>query len=145
MTLPLIPPDPIPGIFDSAAVIAWLRTLPIPDIPLVAGAIAVDIPNMPNRLAVVTATGPGAGGLDGREIIPRFQLRVRGDTDQPLDAERLAWQFDTAIDRADLPANVNGVRVLTVGWAGNGPQGITATSGRRPESSCTYLFRIIRP
>lgn len=143
---PYAPPAVVPGVFDVAAVIGWLTALPgAPAVPLLPGGTAAAVPDTPDEIGLITATGASDAGLDGLGIGPRFQLRFRGRQDVPLSADRLALAYDAAIFAADLPAAVNGVRLLSVRWAASGPAGLTAGVGRRPETACTYLFRIIRP
>lgn len=141
MTNPLTAPTVTEGLFDTAAVIAWLRSIEaVDDLPIVPGAIGRAIPDGPDRLAVVTLTSGGPERMQGLEDNRAFQLRIRGAQGDPWDAERLAITADRRIRFAALPATVAGIRVFSVWRTGSGPAVLqpAPTSGLRAEFVCTY-------
>lgn len=145
MTSPLTPPTLTDGIFDAAAVIFWLRSLGLdPTLPLVPGMIGQAIPDMPDRLGVVTDTSGGPMENDGLIDTPAFQLRLRGAQGDPYDAQRLAITADRLILFADLPVTVAGIHLYSVTRSGGRPTALlpNPSPGLRSEYVCTYRCRV---
>lgn len=144
MTSPLYPPPLAEGIWDAAAVIAWLALIGADQgVPLVPGMIGQAIPNMPDRLGIVTDTSGGPLEVDGLVDTPAFQLRFRGAQADPLDAQRLALAADRRILFAPLPATVAGIRLISVTRSGGRPTALSPnpSPGLRSEYVCTYRAR----
>lgn len=141
MTGPLSTPAPLDGVFDTAAIISWLQGLGADQgVPMLPGMVGQEIPDMPDRLAVVTETSGGPLRMEGLEDNPTFQLRFRGRQGDALDAQRLALAADRLIVFAPLPATVAGLRVWSVWRSGGRPTALLPdpSPGLRPESQCTY-------
>ena len=122
--------------------IVWLQTLGV-IVPLNPGTQR--IPEMPDRLAVVTPiSGPGLT-LEGLADTPGFQLRCRGRQNDPDDAEAIAYDADKRILAAQYPTTIGPVRLTAVTRSGGRPSLLSATpdSGNRTEMVCTYLTTIM--
>lgn len=140
MTAPLTPPQLTPGFWDTAAVIAWLHQLGADqDVPLVPGSIGQAVPDMPDRLGVVTDTSGGPLRMEGMEDTPTFQLRFRGRQGNPYDAEHLALTADRLIVFAPALV-VAGIRVWSTWRVGGRPTALlpNPSPGLRSEYTCTY-------
>lgn len=123
-------------------IIGWLQGLGVA-VPLYPGTQV--IPQMPDRIAVVTPTsGPGQT-LEGAADTIGFQLRIRGAQNNPGDAETLAYDADTRILTAACPTTVGPVRLVIVRRSGGRPTPLSATpdTGGRTEMVCTYLTTIM--
>lgn len=145
MTSPLTPPTLTDGLFDAAAVMSWLRSLGLdPAVPLIPGAVGQAIPDMPDRLGIVTDTSGGPMEADGLIDTPAFQLRFRGAQGDPYDAQRLAMTADRLILFADLPVTVAGIRLYSVTRSGGRPTALlpNPSPGLRSEYVCTYRCRV---
>lgn len=145
MTSPLAPLQITPGLWDAAAAIMWLRSLGADQgVPLLPGAIGQAIPDMPDRLGVVTDTSGGPLQAEGLVDTPAFQLRWRGAQADPFDAQRLALVADRLILFAPLPATLAGVRIYSVDRSGGRPTALmpNPSPGLRSEYVCTYRLRI---
>lgn len=145
MTSPLPPTVPTAGLWDTAAVIGWLTSLGADQgVPLIPGAVGQAIPDMPDRLGVVTDTSGGPLEADGLLDTPAFQLRFRGAQADPFDAQRLALVADRLILFAPLPATANGIRIYSVTRSGGRPTALmpNPSPGLRSEYTCTYRLRI---
>lgn len=135
--------------WTTTEIIAWLTALGIGD------GLAVDmllapgpyIPDMPDRVGVVTPTaGPGET-MDGVGDISGFQLLTRGEQNQPVTAELLAHQADRRIRFSAFPIDVaaGGLRLLRVLRPGGGPAVLAMEDdGDRTSLVCTYLTEILR-
>ena len=95
--------------WTSTLLATWVGGLV--EVPVVAGP---KVPDMPNRVAIVTLTSGAAESVEGLADAPGFQLRVRGAPNNQGDAEVLAMGVDVAIRFAEVPATVGGVRVVSV-------------------------------
>lgn len=123
-------------------IIAWLQTLGV-TVPLHPGTQR--IPEMPDRIAVVTPL-PGAGlSMEGLADTPGFQLRCRGAQYSPDDAEAIAYDADERILAAPFPATIGTVRLTAVTRSGGRPALLSALpdSGNRTEMVATYLTTIM--
>jgi hypothetical protein len=108
-----------------------------------------DVPEMPDRLAVVTSLpGPGESH-EGIFDTPGFQLRIRGDQHDPAGAQRRALAADRLIRFSGFPRMVADpddpaavpVYLLRVQRAGGRPSvlGDAADDADRTTYVCTYL------
>ena len=122
--------------------IGWLQGLGVA-VPLFPGTQR--IPQMPDRLAVVTPTsGPGLT-LEGAADTVGFQLRCRGAQNNPDDCESIAYDADQRILGAQFPTTIGPVRLISVTRSGGRPTLLSALpdSGNRTEMVCTYLTTIM--
>jgi hypothetical protein len=129
-------------VWTTSDVIGWLQGLGV-TVPLYPGTQV--IPQMPDRIGVVTPTsGPGQS-LEGAADTAGFQLRVRGAQNNPGDAEALAYDADSRILTAAFPATIGPVRLVAVRRSGGRPTPLSATpdNGGRTEMVCTYLTTIM--
>lgn len=126
-------------------IITWLGTLGFNDaldfdLKLVPGTLL--IPDMPDRLGIVTpVSGPGVI-MEGLGDVTGFQLRCRGKQRDPDDAQRIARICDNLIRFGAYPATVGDVQLVTVSRAGGPPDLLTgspAATTERPEWVCNYL------
>ena len=123
-------------------IIGWLQGLGV-TVPLYSGTQV--IPDMPDRIGVVTPTsGPGQS-LEGAADTVGFQVRIRGAQNNPGDAETLAYDADGRILGAQFPATIGPVRLTAVRRSGGRPTPLSATpdDGGRTEMVCTYLTTIM--
>jgi len=103
-----------------------------------------DVPDMPDRVVVVTATSGAGEAMDGLMERPGFQLRVRGLQNDDNDAASLALRLDKHL-RFATPATVAGVRVKAVQRLGDRPTllgGVGDDAGRSTYTS-TYIVKIM--
>ncbi|WP_190824680.1 phage tail terminator protein [Saccharopolyspora pogona] len=123
-------------------IIDWLQTLGI-TVPLHPGTQR--IPEMPDRIAVVTPL-PGTGlSMEGLADSPGFQLRCRGAQMDPDDCEAIAYDADRRILGADFPATLGIVQLTAVTRSGGRPALLSAVpdAANRTEMVCTYLTTIM--
>lgn len=123
-------------------IIAWLQALGV-EVPLFPGTQR--IPEMPDRIAVVTPL-PGTGlSMEGLADTPGFQLRSRGAQYSPDDCEAIAYDIDRRILGAAFPATIGPVQLTAVTRSGGRPALLSSTpdSGNRTEMVCTYLTTIM--
>lgn len=123
-------------------IITWLQALGV-EVPLYPGTQR--IPDMPDRIAVVTPL-PGAGlSMEGLADSPGFQLRTRGAQNSPDDCEAIAYDADKRILAAGFPAALGDVQLVSVARSGGRPALLSALpdSGNRTEMVCTYLTTIM--
>jgi hypothetical protein len=128
--------------WTTETVMTWLTGLGL-TVPVINGAGT--IPDMPDRICVVTPI-PGVGlALEGVADTPGFQVRMRGSQNQPDDAENLALDADRRILGAALPAAVGTTHLVWVTRSGGRPAPLSAApdDGGRTEFVCTYLARIL--
>lgn len=126
----------------ASDIITWLQGLGV-TVPLYPGTQV--IPQMPDRIGVVTPTsGPGQT-LEGLADTTGFQLRVRGAQNNPGDAESTAYDADSRILTSQFPTTVGPVRLVAVRRSGGRPTPLSATpdNGGRTEMVCTYLTTIM--
>ena len=145
MTQPLAPLQLTPGLWDTAAVITLVQTLRADQgVQVVPGAIGQAIPDMPDRLCVVTDTSGGPTELDGLVDTPAFQVRFRGRQGDPFDAQRLALAADRLLLFAPLPLVIADIRVYTIDRSGGRPTALmpNPSPGLRSEYVCTYRCRV---
>lgn len=128
--------------WTTQAVIDWLAGLGI-TVPLYPGTQV--IPDMPDRIGVVTPTSGPGWTLEGAADTSGFQLRIRGGQNNPDDAEQLAYDADARILGAQFPTTVGPVRLVIVRRSGGRPAPLSATpdNGGRTELVCTYLTTIM--
>jgi uncharacterized protein (DUF2126 family) len=128
---------------QTAAVIQWLTelgwdTAEETGAPLERGPY---VPPMPNRIVVISPV-PGPGFLmEGAADAGAFQARVRGETDDPDDAEALMFRLDKMIERAQFPATVGGHQFIHIHRVSARPAPLLPSpdSGRRSEYTCNYV------
>src|SRR5437763_12998599 len=123
-------------------IVGWLQGLGV-TVPLYPGTQV--IPDMPDRIGVVTPTsGPGQS-LEGMADTVGFRMRIRGAQNNPGDAETLAYDADKRILGAQFPATIGPVRLTAVHRSGGRPTPLSATpdDGGRTEMVCTYLTTIM--
>lgn len=123
-------------------IIGWLTGLGI-TVPLYPGTQR--IPDMPDRIGVVTPlTGTGLS-MEGLADTPGFQLRIRGAQYDPDDAETIAYDADKRILGAAFPATIGPVQLTAITRSGGRPAllSVTPDSGNRTEMVCTYLTTIM--
>ena len=123
-------------------IITWLQGLGVA-VPLYPGTQR--IPEMPDRIAVVTPL-PGAGlSLEGLADTPGFQLRVRGAQNSPDDCEAIAYDADKRILAAGFPVTIGAVRLTSITRSGGRPALLSPQpdAGNRTEMVCTYLTTIM--
>lgn len=145
-TPPLVPLNLTEGIWDLAAVMALVQAVGAnQDVPMVPGVIGQAIPDMPDRLCVVTDTSGGPLEVDGLVDTPAFQVRFRGAQGDPLDAQRLALVADRALLFGPRPRSIAAVRILSVQRSGGRPTALlpNPSPGLRGEFTCTYRARVI--
>jgi hypothetical protein len=134
----------------TRAIIDWLTALGIGpdlavdlDVPIFPGPY---VPDMPDRIAVVT-TIPGPGdSMQGIADTPGFQLLIRGlqdPTDVDASAEEAALAADRLIRFAPPPALVGDTWLLPVTRSGGRPAPIPQDDGDRITFTCTYLTPVI--
>lgn len=131
--------------WDTQVAIDWLTSIGADQgVPLVAGGVGVPIPDMPDRLGVVTDTSGGPLRMDGLVDAPSFQLRFRGSPADQFDAQRLALAADRLILFADLSTLTSGVRLYSVTRSGGRPTALHAgpSPGLRSEYVCTYMCSV---
>lgn len=124
--------------------ISWLAGLGI-TVPLFDGAADRREWDLLDRVGVVTPTsGPGLI-LQGIGDVTGFQLRVRGDQNNPGAAQRLALDADRRILAAPTPVTVGRTRLQWVTRAGGRPTPLSPTpdDGGRSEYTCNYLVSIM--
>lgn len=133
-----MPVDPEGGII-TAEVVAWLGGLLGPEWPVAEGP---HLPDLPERIAVVTRTGGPGLRYEGAYDAVAFQVRVRGASAAPsgssgADAERMAWRVDAELLSAQMPT-IGGV--VTLGWSRTGsPPTPEEDSGDRVVMSTDYV------
>lgn len=145
MTSPLATPVITDGLWDTAAVMAWLRSIGADQgVDLVPGVIGQAIPDMPDRIGVVTDTSGGPTEADALIDTPAFQLRFRGAQGDPYDAQRLALTADKLILFAPLPMVIAGIRIYSADRSGGRPTALfpNPSPGLRSEYVCTYRCRV---
>lgn len=101
------------------------------------------VPDMPDRLAVISST-PGAGYiLEAAADSTGFQARVRGGQNNQDDAEDLANSLDLLILNASFPAVVDGVTFIHVDRFGGAPAPLSGTpdSAERVEMVANYIVK----
>lgn len=120
---------------------AWLTALvDDPEIPVSPGPY---VPDMPDRLVVVTVL-PGGGLLGNAEPAiarPTFQVRWRGDqNDGGVWVEGFAHTVDKRIITAPMPVLFDtGDRIVSVAHVGGLPAPLGSESnGDQVEFTCTY-------
>lgn len=127
----------------ASSIVAWLTGLAWDSTqetgtPIVAGPY---VPDMPDRICVITAT-PGPGYLlEGAADAGAFQARVRGPQDDPAAAEAAAFLLDRLIKNARFPVTVNGQVLVHVHRLAGQPAFLTGPSddGNRFELTCQYI------
>jgi hypothetical protein len=135
--------------WTAVEIIEWLAKLGI------GPGLAVDleemregpyIPDMPDRVGVVTPTAGAGETMDGIGDTPGFQLLVRGEQNQPSSGLRLALQADRLIRFSPFPLTVPcGLRLLRVVRSGGGPAVLAMDDDAdRVSATCTYLTEILR-
>jgi hypothetical protein len=128
----------------TASVIKWLVSLGW-DVTEETGAPVKPgpyVPEMPDRLVVITST-PGPGfQLEAAADAQVFQARVRGPQMDQDAAEELAFSLDGLILGASFPAVVDGRTIIHCHRFGGAPAPLTGTpdSGDRYELVCSYLL-----
>lgn len=131
--------------WDTQAAIDWLTSIAADQgVPLVPGGVGVPIPDMPDRLGIVTDTSGGPLRMEGLVDAPTFQLRFRGSPADQLDAQRLSLTADRLILFAVLPATVAGVRLYSVTRSSGRPTALLPgySPGLRSEYVCTYICSV---
>ena len=112
-------------------------------VPILHGA--ADIPDMPDRIVVLTPTGgPGTSkelAFDRASV----QVLVRGDQGPTTgsSAEELATTVDLALMTWPPPIRIGGRHVTHIAYVG-GPPGFIRRDGRRAWYGANYLFEIAR-
>lgn len=99
------------------------------------------VPDVPDRLIVVTLTGGLGYQLEGMADQSGFQARVRGmqsaSTVQAYsDAESLAFTLDTLIFNAGFPAVIADTVIILVTRAGGPPEPLAG----EPDDADRYTF-----
>lgn len=130
--------------WDTKVAIDWLISIGADQgVPLVPGGVGLPIPQMPDRLGVVTDTSGGPLQMEGMLDSPTFQLRFRGLPADPFDAQRLSLAADRLILFAG-PTVVDGVHLYSVTRSGGRPTALfpTLNPGLRSEYVCTYVCSV---
>ncbi|MGW1676032.1 phage tail terminator protein [Saccharopolyspora sp. NPDC002376] len=128
--------------WTTTNIITWLQALGV-EVPLFPGTQR--IPEMPDRIAVVTPL-PGMGlSLEGIADTPGFQLRCRGAQMSADDCEAIAYDADQRIRGADFPVTLGAVQLTAVARSGGRPALLSSVpdSANRTEMVCTYLTTIM--
>lgn len=101
--------------------------------------IGPDIPDMPDKVGIVTPE-PGTGFLnDGLFESVGFRVEVRGSQNRVDDVKALATQVDRLIEFGDYPNQLWGSWVITAFRAGGGPSPRQLDNGRRVIFQCSYV------
>ena len=107
--------------------------------PIVPGPY---VPDMPDRLIVLTAT-PGPGYvMEAAADAGAFQLRCRGRQNDPADAEQIAYAADSLILNAPFPARTGSGQVIVhVHRLGGTPAPLSGSpdDGDRYELTASYV------
>jgi len=127
-----------------STVIAWLESLgwdaaEEDGAPLKPGPF---VPDMPDRLVVVTST-PGPGYvLEAAADAQAFQARVRGSQGSYDDAEALALALDGLILNAPFPVITGGCTLIWCRRLGSQPSPLAPgpDPGDRTEFTCQYVL-----
>lgn len=103
---------------------------------------AVTLPDLPDRVAVLSRTGGPGLRYDDTFDAQVYQVQVRGASGAPGrldydDAERMAWQLDAALLGAHMPT-IGGVPTLGFNRSG-GPPTPDEDAGNRPVMTCNYV------
>jgi hypothetical protein len=94
--------------------------------PIVAGP---RIRPSPDKIVHVTGSGGSGYMLEGAADSALFQVRWRGPSNDPDEAERMATEMDSMIFRARFPANVDGVTFVLVDRFAGGPDPLPLDPG----------------
>lgn len=134
--------------WTAVEMIEWLAALGIGprlavDLEMVEGPY---VPDMPDRVGVVTPVAGAGESMDGVSDMPGFQLLVRGDQGDPSSGYRLALAADRRIRFDSFPATTPcGLRLVRVVRSGGGPALLPREDdGDRVTAVCTYLTEIAR-
>lgn len=101
-------------------------------------------PGIPGRLVVVTKLGgPGESGERTRDTLS-FQVRTRGNQNDPVSAEALAGQVDDVFMAAVPPVSIDGTRVISIQRQGGPPGFMLRDDARRGNFACSYLLETMR-
>jgi hypothetical protein len=107
--------------------------------PLVPGPVLID---QPDRIVHITGTGgPGYVTDEGSADASTFQVRLRGPSDDPDEAEEKAMALDRLVLRASFPAQVDGVSIQTVHRLAGPPSPLPVNpADLRWEFTCQYVI-----
>jgi hypothetical protein len=144
------------GAWTGAAIVRWLADLGIRpggtvDASVDVGEAGVDVPAMPDRLALVYVVPAARQTLNGLLDMVGFQVRIRWDQGDPLGAETAALAADRLIQQAAGACPVwvgppdDPVRLIFVERAAGRPTPLgTAPTldGDRTTYVCTYLATV---
>lgn len=104
------------------------------------------LPETPDVVVVLTATGGYPLEIEDSYDVPTFQVRTRGLT--AIQARDLAYQLDAAIIDAVPPFTLgvggNAKRVIDRGRVGGPPADDVTDERGRSECVCNYWIRIVR-
>lgn len=130
------------------AVVSWLAGLGIRpggivDVGLIdVGGPGIDIPDMPDRVAIITPTAGAGDTCEGVFDRPGFQLRIRWDQNDPLGAEQAALTADRLIRFAPTSCRLtDGTYLLSVQRVGGRPTqlGDARNDGDRTTLTSSYI------
>jgi hypothetical protein len=95
----------------------------------------------PDQAVFVTGSGgPGYTTEEPATDAGIVQLRLRGPSDDPFTPEAVFGQLDSMILRASFPVVIDGVTVVHMHRADNGPSPLPLDPGdRRFEYTCNYI------
>lgn len=136
--------------WTTRSIIDWLASLGIgPGLAVDLEAVVAGpyLPEMPDRVGVVTTVGGVGESMDGIADTPGFQLLIRGWQDpESVDdsAEHAALAADRLIRTADLPKLVDGTWLLPISRSGGRPAPLPdEDDADRVIFTCTYLTPVI--
>jgi hypothetical protein len=137
--------------WTATAMKAWISDLGIRpggivDVELLdVGGVGADIPDHPDRMALIIPTSGAGETTEGLFDRPGFQLRLRWRTGDPLGAEVAALTADKLIRRAVRSCRLaDGTYLLDVQRVGGRPTqlGAAAEDGDRTTYVSSYITEI---
>lgn len=99
-----------------------------------------ELPNTPSKHFVLSWLAGTGLTVENMFDVRGFQLRVVGEQNDYASAEALAWQLDHAIVGAVYPVTIGGMRVLSIGRTGGGPEPMPEDDADRTPFVASYLF-----
>jgi len=103
-----------------------------------------DVPEMPDRVLVITMTGgPGESGERTRDNVA-FQIRTRGKQGIPGDGGSFARDIDDVLLGAVPPLQMGTRRAIRILRFGGPPSYLLRDPGNRVHHVCNYLVEVTR-
>lgn len=100
---------------------------------------ADDPQEMPDSLIYLGATGGPGEARERAFELATFQVRARGQQNDPASAEALSGRVDAALMDVSYPQTFGARHVVRIMWVGGPPAIVGQDDARRSECACNYL------